>query len=243
MAADILQILSPCLECSVRRFTCYGAGEDVDAAAISHIRQKTSVHLKGRTIYREGETNTEIYTLREGWAFRFTLLPDGRRQILSILLPGDSVLFPLLFVPRLSYSVRALTDVTLCAFSIRDMLALFRTRPALACQFETSIAHAQASADLRLIDLGQRTAQERVASFLLFLYLELSKRGFVNDNTIPFPLRLEHIADALGLNVSHVSRTLTALRREGLISPSRDQLIIHDYKGLAAIALTQSIET
>jgi CRP/FNR family transcriptional regulator len=233
-------IPEPCASCPVRAFAFYGLCREDDAARICGLRKGNSLRLKGRSIYRAGDTREEVYTLLDGWAFRFILLPDGRRQILSFLLPGDAVLFPLMYRKRLPYSIEALTSVSLCTFDSGEMSDLLARSPFLARQFESACVNELASLDGRLTDLGRRTADERMAHFLLSVYDRLKKRGYAVGQSVPFPLRLHHLADALGLTATHVSRMLAALRQQGLISLSQSRLTVHDEDELATIAMVSA---
>ncbi len=234
---DSNHLPEPCASCPVRAFAFYGLCKEEDAVEICRIRKGSSLCLKGRPIYREGDTRDEIYTLLDGWAFRFMLLPDGRRQILSFLLPGDSVLFPLLHRKRLPYSIQALTNVSLCTFASGEMSHLLAKSPSLARQFESARTNELVNMDVRLTDLGRRTADERMAHFLLSIYGRLKKRGYAIGDSVPFPLRLHHLADALGLTATHASRMLAMLKQRGLISLSQSRLTVHDEGELAAIAM------
>jgi CRP-like cAMP-binding protein len=130
---------------------------------------------KGRVIYRQGNIGGQIHILREGWAFRFTMLPNGRRQILEFLLPGDPMLLPLLFVPQLPYTVQGLTEATLCTFSLQDLAASLRI--AYSRQIEVACAVALLRAESQLAEINQRNSQERITWLLLSLYRDLRRRG------------------------------------------------------------------
>ena len=240
--ADSREISRLCAECPIRSFTFCRTGHEGDARPAPGIRHGIAVRRKGRTLYRQGDTGSEIYILREGWAFRYSVLADGRRQISGIMARGDLVLLPLLFVPRLPYSVHALTDTVLCAFRASDVMKLCRTVPSYAHQLEAACVTALVIGESRLADLNQRTAQERTAWFLLSHYREFRRRGLAEGPAVRFPLRLAHIADALGLTVTHVSRTLAALKRDGLITLSHDRLIVHSERELAAVAVLPQVD-
>lgn len=236
-SANSNQIPEPCGSCPVRAFAFYGLGREDDIAEICRIRKGSVPCLKGRSIYREGERRDEVYTLFDGWAFRFMLLPNGRRQILNFLLPGDPLMFSLLHHRRLPYSMQALTNVSLCAFDLTEMSDLLAKRPLLARRLQATRTNVLVEMSARLTDLGRRTADERVAHFLLSIYRRLRKRQVAVGDSVPFPLRLHHMADALGLTATHASRVLGALKRRGLISVSQSRLTIHDEGRLATIAM------
>lgn len=189
-----------------------------------------------RIIVRKSDVPMQMFTLYDGWAFRFVLLPDGRRQILSFLLPGDLIGIQAIYGDPLRFSVQALTDVTLCAFNAKEIAEAMQKSPAQMKHLVARSIREAADADNRVIGLGRRTATERVAGLILKLTNALKRRKSVPGENFAFPLRQEHIADALGLTAVHVSRTISILRDEGAISLERNILTIRDRQRLTELA-------
>ena len=189
-----------------------------------------------RNILREEKGADEVFTLFDGWAFTYKLLADGRRQILDFLLPGSFIGLHVLWFKAMPHSVQSLTPVSLCVFDKEKFRDLLRRKPEYEWEFLRYTTSCQASSDERLLNLGRRTAKERIARFALMLHDPLAGRGLVKGGFFPFHLRQEHIADALGLTKVHVSRTLQALRKESLLKMGRDRALIHDLKGLSELA-------
>jgi CRP-like cAMP-binding protein len=189
-------------------------------------------------IVRAGEPSQEVHTLLRGWAYRFLLLPDGRRQILGYYLPGNLITLEALHMPRVHVSIQALTDVTLCVFDIEVFRRLVRDTPAINEEAERACVQRTIFNDNRLMDLGRRTAQEKLARFIVEMYVRLARRKAVRDRSFTWPLRHEHIADTLGLTPVHVSRTLRALREERVVSINgQDVTILDDARILMAAGL------
>jgi CRP-like cAMP-binding protein len=181
-----------------------------------------------------------VFTLKEGWACRVIQFPDGRRQILSFLLPGDTLCVEAIPVDdyRLPYALRAITNVTLCAFAPDDL-----SEATLACQQHRKLFARYVLGQLelvqgRLADIGRRRAIGAVAHLILELYERLAKLDLVEGREMAFPLRQEDIADALGLTTAHVNRTLLKLRRLGLIEVSPPKLRVLNLDGLRREALS-----
>lgn len=188
-------------------------------------------------IYKSGESRGQIVILRDGWAIRFVLTPDGRRQILSILLPGDIAGGEFLMREEARVSVEALaTPVRYCAFDIADLKEIAKKDPGLIWTFVgIEIAEHEASEAL-MVGLGRRNAEQRIARLVLDIYERLEKRGLAEGNTIPFVLRQSTIADLLGLTQVHVSRVMTAMKAQGIMKLARGSLTILDMRALRAIA-------
>lgn len=222
------RVPSDCKSCVLKPLIFYTTGAPEEAAGLGRLRRGARVLPARATIYREGDLATEFHTLFDGWAFRYKLIADGRRQILSFLLPGDSISFQLMRSDRLRFSVQALTEVSLCVFEREALSRYVAERPALTGRLDHLAAREIADADDRLTDLGQRSAHERVASLILQLYLRLQQRNLADDDSFVSPLRQQHIGDALGLTSVHVSRVLKDLRSEGLIGVDHERLILRD---------------
>lgn len=151
-----------------------------------------------------------------GWACEMCILPDGRRQIFSIFLPGDRV------------EVRRNADLSARSFVALTRLELVNSEhraiidpsgPARGAKAKTGLRRC---ADERLFvhmtRLGQLNAQERVLSLLLELYTRLDAVNLVKDDTFRLPLSQETLADTLGLSIVHLNRTIRQLRAAGTIA-------------------------
>ena len=174
-----------------------------------------------------------------GWAASVVMLSDGRRQILSFLLPGDMVSTALLFEPRPNYQVEAITEVRyrmLRRAELKD--ALFK-HAAMFAQVSKAWLEEKQRSDQLIVDLGRRTADERIARLILNLSERLAERGARTEKEITemeFPLRQHHIADATGLTPVHVSKVLSEFRRNGLVRISNRSLTILDPSGFRRVA-------
>lgn len=187
-------------------------------------------------LYRAGEWTDHAVILCEGWAFCYSILSDGRRQILSFVLPGDLVAAHIAFRPALAYSVQTLTPARICLIDRARLSAHLQANPAaLEHVVGLCIAETEVGYDM-LADLGRRRAEERIARLILRIRNQLATRGLIKDEAFLFPLRQQHIADAVGLTPIHVNRVLGLFRRTGLIDFSKQTMRIFDLKGLARTA-------
>jgi len=188
-----------------------------------------------RYICREGELLEDIPIICRGWATSEMTLSDGRRQILTFLLPGDIVSTVLMFDPASQYSVEAITEVRYRTFKRTEIKAALLKYSDLFNNLSRVWVEEKMQADQLAIDLGRRTADERIARLILSLRDRLARRGFARGLLMDFPLRQHHIADATGLTVVHVSRVLSEFRRAGLVEINDRSLTIADLTGLRRI--------
>jgi len=207
----------PCRTCRVRDAGLCGAllrGQGASSETqYGQLRQEFHRSLPRRNVYDAGRATDSVFVICSGWAFRFVQLPDGRRQTLSILLPGDVVSGVSLFARRLGYSVQALTKVAYCRFSRSELLNSLVTRPEVLESLTAICLAEKEQADEAITDLGRRSASERISRFILQLMDRLAARGMVKDQSFEFPLRQQHIADAVGLTTVHVIPTASEIDR------------------------------
>lgn len=226
-----------CPDCEVGAFSIYGPTHLRLPGDIESKRHAVIQHGAGRTILRESEKTDQYFTLRSGWAFRFKRLADGRRQILSFVLPGDPInLESLCFAdPSLLYSVKSLTDILVCSFPLPEMVALVHDSPEQKAQLESHLRANISASYGRLADIGRRSALGRIAHLLLELEDRLKRKKLSQGGQFNFPVRQEHLGDAVGLTTVYVNRTLDRLRRLGVIEYDRDLMRILDADKLRAI--------
>jgi CRP/FNR family transcriptional regulator len=189
-----------------------------------------------RTICHPKEWSEYVPIICQGWAISSITLPDGRRQILSFLLSGDLVSTACLLEPMLGLTVEAVTEVTYRKFKRSEIRPfLFGHSDLLEILSKTWIEE-RMQGDQLALDLGRRTADERIARLILNLAPRLAKRDMVNGSTMDFPLRQRHIADATGLTPVHVSKVLGEFQRSGLIEISSRSLKIINETELRRVA-------
>src|SRR4051794_13578320 len=155
-------------------------------------------------IVRAQDPAAPLITISRGWAFRYSLLPDGRRQILSFALPGDTIGLPNLLTGAPLYPVQAATAIVYCTISHERANQLLASATWFRDLALAALAVQRAEAEATLTRLGQCKAEERVASVLLEFYNRLAFRGLAGDNTLMLDLTQQHLADFVGLTVVHL---------------------------------------
>jgi CRP-like cAMP-binding protein len=171
--------------------------------------------------------------LVSGWAARFRDLPDGRRQIISLILPGDAIGLCRRPKPLALCPVMALTAIqTLDAAPLARALVDPASCPNLSAAVDIAAALDEAWLMDQVVRLGRLTAFERIAHLQLEIVTRLSTVGLASERQTPFPLTQEMLADVTGLSLVHVNRTLQQLRREKLIELSQGRLRILDIEAM-----------
>lgn len=210
---------------------------DDEDLILQTISEKTQSFLAHEDVVREGDAPTAINILEAGWGCRYKTLEDGRRQIVSLFLPGDICDLNVFMLRQMDHSIGAITPVTVAELSQpgldRLMAAHVRIRAALWWQQLVSNAIQREWA----VNLGQRTAFERLAHLLCEVFLRLRTAGVAAEDRCEFPLTQTDLGEATGLSTVHVNRTLQELRAENLIVLRDRTLRIPDLGALMDAAL------
>lgn len=169
-------------------------------------------------IYRQYDAPAALFAIIEGWVVLYEMMENGDRQILDFVLPGEFVSFQPVTGIDVPHAAQALTDVSVCIFYQAAFERLLRDHPRLATAMIWLSARCEARAFDHLCNVSQRPARARLLHFILELYYRGTMRlPDVPGETFLLPLNQQHMADALGLSVEHINRTLRELRQDGLI--------------------------
>lgn len=222
--------------CIIRHFQSYGDLGPEDRKLLLSLEEGPREWSKNTILWRLGDPSEHFYTLSKGWACSFRELEDGSRQVLDVYVPGDIVgLREFAFRKRIT-SVIMLDDGELCAFPKSHLAKVFSSSLTISSILFMITAREQAMLLERLVNLGRRSAREKLAHFLAEISHRLQRTNAQVENHMALPLNQILLADALGLSSVHVSRTFQELRREGLLRTGNSHLELLDIKGLEAIA-------
>ncbi|HCB76053.1 MAG TPA: Crp/Fnr family transcriptional regulator [Sphingomonas bacterium] len=181
-----------------------------------------------------GSSSDHASLVAEGLVGRFGQTGDGRRQIVSLHLPGEIADLQSVIVPQATTALTALTGSTLLRVAHNDLRRVGLRHPGIATAFWRACVVEAAIVAQWLINIGQRPARSRMAH----LFCEMATRYALLDQSdgrrYRLPMTQEQLGDALGLTSVHVNRTLQGLREERLVSVSRDSVEILDWDGLVA---------
>lgn len=215
-----------CLACPLRLKPAFKDKADDEVRFIQEMKVDHRVVPAGADIIHPGQEDAELYTLFSGWAFRYQSLPDGRRQILNFLLPGDLVGLQASLLSAAQHGIEALTSVELCVFPRNRIWDLFVRMPSLSYEIAWLGSREECLIDGNLTSVGQRNAEERIAALVISLYRRADALGLVSDGGFQFPLSQQQLADALGLSLVHTSKTWSRLRRAGLFAMAGGRLTL-----------------
>lgn len=234
--------------CGIRKFSqntrraSAAAGNSIFDIARNHASDRRIVPA-GTELFAEGETSDNLYVVLGGWLFLHRILEDGRRQILDFSLPGSVLGYHTRPGDPFTFSAEAITDAEVAVIPFSRLSELLCRGASCAMVLLEAANESLLGAFDTLTDVGRRTAREAVAHFLLRMSRRIrALAGPDAGDTLSFPLRQEHIGDALGLTSVHVCRTLGKLRRDGLVEVGQGHLRIIDSNALAENAGVYGID-
>lgn len=198
-----------CDDCAVRGAAVCSSLDAAELREFEHLGRR--VHFgSGETVFSEEDITTSFYNVLKGVMRLYKLLPDGRRQIVGFALLGMNL------SGRHNFSADAIGAVTVCQFARAPFSRFIEDRPQLLRRINELAIRELSQARDHMVLLGRRSADEKVATFLLGWRERLVALEGLSD-TVPLPMSRQDIADYLGLTIETVSRTFTKLERQGVI--------------------------
>jgi len=217
-----------------------GCGQATSFAAPAGIGV-TATFCPGQTIVIEGDPITHYFRIVSGTVRLYKAIADGRRQVIDFLDAGSC--FGLTGLAHHSYTAEAVSPVTLIRYPRQTLEAAIDTDPELARSLFRLACTELGRAQTQMLLLGRKSADEKIASFLLGL-AERARDEHRPAHLVHLPMSRQDMADYLGLTIETVSRTLSRFRRDGLIGlPGRQQVVLRQLALLEALADGEEAET
>ncbi|WP_165611182.1 Crp/Fnr family transcriptional regulator [Sphingomonas jatrophae] len=211
------------------------AHSDLDAEERDAVLQLPVQLLEVRSnvdFVRLGEQIDHACLVAEGLVGKFGQTEDGRRQIVSVHIPGEMADLSSLMMPQAATALNSLSSTTILRVAHKDLRALGLRYPSIATAFWRSSVLDGAIVAQWLVNVGRRDARARLAH----LFCEMAVRYRLLDQSdgrrYTLPMTQEQLGDALGLTSVHVNRTLQHLREEKLLRVERSAVTIMDWKAL-----------
>lgn len=193
---------------------------------IEGLTPKVQTFKAREDIISAGRETGMLFIVLSGWAVRYRVIEDGRRQILNFMLPGDIFDLQALGDLEADHSVAALETVEAAVFDAKRFINVLRESGSAATAFWWAAVQEESILREQIVRIGQLSARERICHLLLELQRRLSAALGAETTSMKLPVTRTDIGDALGLTSVHVSRTLSALKRMGLIEEDKTSLRI-----------------
>ncbi len=201
------------------QFSSFGGLTGEDDRFLAQVARTSYYHPPHRSLYAKDSASPPLRIVTAGWGCRYRLLPDGRRQIVSLRLPGDFIGHVSSMTLPTAYATGALTEMqTVNAQAFADVLGHDDGRHAALAHGSRAMFHLD---DLMMCDhivcLGRQTALAGLAHLVLRLHERLTRVGLASSDQFRMPLTQEVLGDVLGQSVVHMNRVVRELRHSGLV--------------------------
>lgn len=219
-----------------RKLAAFVALSEDELAVLDRLHQRRRTFVAGRDLVHQGQSKHAAYILADGWACSYKVQPDGSRQIVDFQIPGDFLGLRSVLLQTSDHSIEPVVDIQAAEVLASDLLEAFAQSPRLASAILWAASRDEAMVVEHLVCLGRRSANERMAHFLLELSARLALVGMGSKTGFTCPLTQYHLGDALGLSAVHVNRVLRKLREDGLVTFRNGDVTFQDFDALVALA-------
>jgi CRP-like cAMP-binding protein len=212
----------------VRRLQTSSGISEEDLREVHELPITVREYPAERAVVRDGERATECGRIAEGFCVRSKTISDGRRQILSIHIPGEIPDLMSLFLHVMDHDLSTLTPCTLGFIKHETLQKLHRRRPNVAEMFWRDTLIDSAMFREWIVNVGQRPAPARLAHVMVELRERLKVIGRADGNRFDMPLTQEQIGEALGITAVHANRVIKQLRQDGIVDLHRGRVTVLD---------------
>ncbi|WP_267360040.1 MULTISPECIES: Crp/Fnr family transcriptional regulator [unclassified Methylobacterium] len=209
---------------------------DDDRAVLERISADPQHVEPGTALIREGDRPDGVYLILDGIACRYKLRANGARQIMAYLVPGDYCDLDVALLKTIDHTIGTLSACQVVRIDLDTIQGLLQRHPNITHALRLATLVDEATLREWLVNVGRRSADERIAHIMCELLLRLRAVGRATGDGYALPITQEDLADTTGLASVHVNRVLISLQQQGLIALSGERLTILDLPRLQALA-------
>lgn len=224
---DISRLKVTCQDCTLTELCLPRGLAPEEVEALDRIVKRRRPLRRGDYLFRAGDPFFSLYAVKAGSVKTFAPTDDGSEQILGFHLPGELVGLDAMQTDTHTCSAMALETTSVCELPFNGLEDLSRQVAGLQHQLFKLVGKEISNEHSMLLMLGNRSAEERLATFLLSLSSRLYERGF-SAHEFNLSMSRHDIANYLGLAVETVSRLFTRFQDEGLLQVERRHITIRE---------------
>ncbi len=210
------------------------------AAADRDVLLKATMNMRSvaaqTDLMREGDAPDVVRVLVEGFACRYKIVDNGKRQIVGFLVPGDICDAHVLTLGHTDHNVAVLTDSQLATIPRDAMEAILAAHPAIVRVLLWSSLVNESISREWLANMGRRSPNKRIGHLLCEMLTRLGAVGLADNDRFAFPITQADLGDTVGLSTVHVNRTLQELKAKKLIASKRWLFEVIDVPALMAFS-------
>ena len=220
----------------IRKLERYHALDAAERRAIERLPISIKNTRRGQDIIREGDNCDFVCMVMEGFAFRYSIVESGKRQIMAFCLPGDIPDLQSMALDKMDHTLGSLRACTIAEIPHKAIRDLFEEQPRLAEVLWRETLIDAAIFRKWLVSVGRRSAAGCIAHIICEFVTRMKAIGRSDGVTCEFPMTQTDLGDAAALSLVHVNRSLRELREGRLVTVFPNRLTIHDWEGLKRLA-------
>ena len=220
----------------VRKLCGFGNLNAADIGALKLVTSKPRKVAAKQDLIREGDRPGPVFVMLEGWGYRYKILPNGTRQVLAYLMPGDCCDLHIGLLAEMDHSIQTLTKSLVVTVPREEFDELFEQHRAIANAMYIAQLIDEGTMRAWITSMGRRASIERVAHLMCELYVRARNVGLKTEPSFELPLSQLILADSLGMTPVHLNRVLKELRVQGAMTLSRGSLLITNINLLIRVA-------
>jgi CRP-like cAMP-binding protein len=225
----------PLLNPLAAKLQTYDVLSDEEIQILEGAVDRTQHFDAGQDLVRVHDQPTYSTALLEGWAARYKVLRNGRRQITGIHVPGDFIDLHSFLLHTMDHGIIALSPCWVVQVPHENLRKITETEPHLTRLLWMSTLVDGAAHREWLVAMGQTSASAHTAHLICELYIRLEAVGAASGYRFKFPMTQAQLGDALGLSAVHVNRSVQELRAMELITWQSGEVVIKDWERLVRV--------
>jgi CRP-like cAMP-binding protein len=224
-----LQVSSDAIRAAlIRRLRLSSGISDDDVSEILALPIVVRQYPAEHAVVSDGQIATDCCLIADGFCVRSKTIADGKRQILSIHIPGEIPDLMSLFLHVMDHDLTTLTPCTLGLINHETLRRLHYRLPNVAEIFWRDTLIDAAMFREWIVNVGQRPAPARLAHVMTELRERLRLIGRTDNDSFEMPLTQEQIGEALGITAVHANRVIRQLRDDGIVEFHRGRVTVLD---------------
>lgn len=223
----IADIKTSCSNCSLSDLCLPHGMNGGDMETLDSIVKRQQPYQPGQHIFRAGDQSRSLYAVRSGALKSYCTTEDGDEQVLGFTLPGEIVGLDGMNDGVYASNSVVLETASVCELPYNGLEDMCRTLPGLNRQLMRVVSKEITTDQKMLMLLGKRTAEERLASFLLSLSGRYQSRG-LSSIEFNLPMSRQDIGNYLGLAIETVSRLFAHFQKDNLLVVNRRRIVLAD---------------
>jgi CRP/FNR family transcriptional regulator len=232
---DLSSLRAACADCSLYQL-CLPIGlSDSELAALDDIIRRRPPLRRGEHLFQVGDALHALYAVRAGSVKTYIPTEDGQEQVMGFHLPGELLGLDAISTERHPCAAHTLETTSICEVPYARLEEISSRVPNLHRQLLRLMSKELSNDQALLLLLGKKSADERLAAYLLSLSLRYNQRGF-SATEFNLSMSRHDIGNYLGLAVETVSRLFTRFQEEQLLEVQRKHVRLLNVLRLRAMA-------